>query len=186
MHELSIATAVVEQAERTSRAYGGAAVTAVRVRVGELSGVVPDALRFSFDVARADTAAAGALLVVDEVPARARCEPCGDVFAVGTPPMLWCPRCDTPAAELAGGRELEITAVELEGELEGDQEGDEEPARAEPVPAGATAVRDGAAPRGAGASGTGPHGTGPHGAEPDSARPLSAGPDSAGPHEGAA
>jgi hydrogenase nickel incorporation protein HypA/HybF len=113
VHELSIATALVDQAQEVSREYGGAAVTAVRVRVGELSGVVADALRFSFDVARAGTAADRALLVVQDVPARARCEPCDDVFAVGTPPFLWCPRCDTAARGLVSGRELEITAVEL-------------------------------------------------------------------------
>lgn len=212
MHELSIATALVEQAERTSRAYGGAAVTAVRVRVGELSGVVPDALRFSFDVARAGTAAERAPLVVEEVPARARCEPCGDVFAVGTPPMLWCPRCDTPAAELVGGRELEITAVELEG----DPEVDGEPARAQPVPAGAATGRHGPAPHGAESPGAGSHGaepgstgshragahhaasdsaasdgaggsgTGAYGAGPGSAESHGTGSHRAGSHEGAA
>lgn len=154
MHELSIATAIVERAQETARGYGGAAVTAVRVRVGELSGVVADALRFAFEVARAGTAAEGALLVVDEVPARARCEPCGDVFAVGTPPLLWCPRCDTPAAELVSGRELEITAVELDG--------DDEPPPAQPPPAGKAAGRDGAVPRGTDRRGAGLRFAGPH------------------------
>lgn len=134
MHELSIATAVVEQAEETAREYGGAAVSAVRIRVGELSGVVADALRFSFDVARRGTAAEDALLVVEEVPARAACEPCGDVFAVGTPPLLWCPRCDTPAAGLVSGRELEVTAVELDGDGPApDEKEGAAPQRAEPA-----------------------------------------------------
>ncbi|MEV4442458.1 hydrogenase maturation nickel metallochaperone HypA [Streptomyces sp. NPDC049577] len=118
MHELSIATAVVEQAEDLARRHGAHAVEAVRLRVGELSGVVPDALRFSFDVAREGTALAAARLLVEEVPARARCGPCGTDFAVGMPPMLWCPRCDRPAPQLLSGRELEITAVELADELE--------------------------------------------------------------------
>ncbi|MDT0448491.1 hydrogenase maturation nickel metallochaperone HypA [Streptomyces hesseae] len=114
MHELSIATAIVERAEETARLHGGGRVTAVRVRVGELAGVVPDALRFSFDVARAGTALETARLVVQDVPARARCAPCGTDFAVGTPPLMWCPRCDELSRELLGGRELEVTAIELE------------------------------------------------------------------------
>ncbi|MEU8547634.1 hydrogenase maturation nickel metallochaperone HypA [Streptomyces roseoverticillatus] len=114
MHELSIATAIVEHAEETARLHGGGRVSAVRVRVGEMAGAVPDALRFSFDVAREGTALESARLLVEEVPARARCTPCGTDFAVGTPPLMWCPQCDQPSRELVGGRELEVVAVELE------------------------------------------------------------------------
>jgi hydrogenase nickel incorporation protein HypA/HybF len=114
MHELSIAAALVQQALQVSRRHDDAAVSAVRVRVGELAGVVPDALRFSFDLARAGTAADAALLLVEDVPARARCAPCDTTFAVGSPPALWCPRCETPTSGVVSGRELEITAVELQ------------------------------------------------------------------------
>ena len=48
MHELSIATAIIERADELARADGTDAVSAVTVRVGELSGVVPDALTFAF------------------------------------------------------------------------------------------------------------------------------------------
>ncbi|MFI9722194.1 hydrogenase maturation nickel metallochaperone HypA [Streptomyces sp. NPDC052396] len=114
MHELSIATVIVERAGELARRHGADRVEAVRVRVGELAGVVPDALSFSFEVARQGTALADARLVVEEVPARARCEPCAADFAVGVPPFLWCPRCDQPSERLLCGRELEITAIELE------------------------------------------------------------------------
>lgn len=112
MHELSIATAIVEQADEWARADGAVRVSAVTVRVGELSGVVPDALDFAFEVARDGTALAGARLVVEQVTAHAWCGPCAEEFAVGMPPFFWCPRCDRPSTELRSGRELEITAVE--------------------------------------------------------------------------
>ncbi|WP_330341889.1 hydrogenase maturation nickel metallochaperone HypA [Streptomyces sp. NBC_00557] len=111
MHELSIATAIVEQAGALARADGTDAVSAVTVRVGELAGVVPDALHFAFEVARQDTALAAAELVVEQVTARAWCAPCAEEFAVGMPPFFWCPRCDRPSQELRSGRELEITEV---------------------------------------------------------------------------
>jgi hydrogenase nickel incorporation protein HypA/HybF len=114
MHELSIATAIVERAQELAGRHRGAEVTAVRVRVGELAGVVPDALRFSFDVAREGTPVGAARLVVEDIPATAHCAPCDAPFAVGTPPYLWCPRCDRPTTRLVSGRELEITAIELE------------------------------------------------------------------------
>ncbi|MFI9808703.1 hydrogenase maturation nickel metallochaperone HypA [Streptomyces sp. NPDC052301] len=112
MHELSIATAIVEQAEEIARADGADGVSSVTVRVGELSGVVPDALDFAFEVVREGTALATARLVVEQVAARAWCEPCTEEFAVGMPPFFWCPRCDRPSQELRSGRELEITGVE--------------------------------------------------------------------------
>ncbi|MEW2625994.1 hydrogenase maturation nickel metallochaperone HypA [Streptomyces sp. NPDC048106] len=112
MHELSIATAIVEQAEEIARADGTDRVSAVTVRVGELSGVVPGALDFAFEVARDGTALAGARLVVEPVPALAWCGGCAEEFAVGMPPFFWCPRCDRPSQELRSGRELEITGVE--------------------------------------------------------------------------
>ncbi|MQY36446.1 hydrogenase nickel incorporation protein HypA [Streptomyces sp. RB17] len=113
MHELSIATAIVEQAGELARADGADAVSAVTVRVGELAGVVPDALHFAFEVAReGSTALAAAELVVEQVTAHAYCAPCAEEFAVGVPPFFWCPRCDRPSQELRSGRELEITGVE--------------------------------------------------------------------------
>ncbi|MCZ0991369.1 hydrogenase maturation nickel metallochaperone HypA [Streptomyces diastatochromogenes] len=112
MHELSIATAIVEQAEEIARADGADDVSSVTVRVGELAGVVPDALHFAFEVAWDGTALAAARLVVEQVTARAWCGGCAEEFAVGMPPFFWCPRCDQPSQDLRSGRELEITDVE--------------------------------------------------------------------------
>lgn len=113
MHELSIATAIVEQADETARAHGSRAVSAVNVRVGQLSGVVPAALEFAFEVARDGTALASAQLVIEEVTAVAYCAPCAREFLVGMPPFFWCPICDRPTEGLRSGRELEITGLEL-------------------------------------------------------------------------
>ncbi len=112
MHELSLATAIIEQADARARADGTDAVSTVTVRVGELAGVVPDALAFAFEVARDGTSLAGARLVVEQIPAQAYCGPCAEEFAVGMPPFFWCPRCDRPSTELRSGRELEITGMQ--------------------------------------------------------------------------
>jgi len=113
MHELSIARSVVERAGEVAREHGAARVVAVRVRVGELSGVVAGALLFAFEAARAGTLAEAARLDVEEVPARARCTSCRAGFSLGSPPSLCCPACARPAADVVSGRELEIAAVEL-------------------------------------------------------------------------
>ncbi|MFE2745759.1 hydrogenase maturation nickel metallochaperone HypA [Streptomyces scopuliridis] len=113
MHELSIATAVVAQVEEAVRTNGGGRVTSLRLRIGELAGVVPEALRFSFGLASEGTVLAGARLNVDTVPGRARCGGCGRESDTGVPPMLWCADCARPLGELLSGRELEIAEVVL-------------------------------------------------------------------------
>ncbi|WP_405997124.1 hydrogenase maturation nickel metallochaperone HypA [Streptomyces sp. NBC_00829] len=115
MHEMSIALAVVGQVEQAAAEAGDVtAVTSVRLQVGELAGVVPDALSFCFELACAGTVLEGAELVTESVPGRARCAPCADEWAVGMPPQLCCPGCGEATAELLAGRELQIVSVHWE------------------------------------------------------------------------
>ncbi|MGW4627222.1 hydrogenase maturation nickel metallochaperone HypA/HybF [Streptomyces rubiginosohelvolus] len=117
VHELAIAMAVVDQVESALREQeaeaGDARVRSLTLRVGELSGVVPEALDFSFGVAAQGTVLADARLLIDTVEGRARCEECGRDTATGMPPDLWCGGCSR-AMSLTGGRELEIARVVLE------------------------------------------------------------------------
>ncbi|MYS87937.1 hydrogenase maturation nickel metallochaperone HypA [Embleya scabrispora] len=111
MHEMSIAMAAVEQVEAAAARIGDRAALSVRLRVGELAGVVPDALAFAFEVARAETVLRDAELVIEIVPGRARCAACAVEWAVGMPPDLCCPQCAGATAELLCGRELQILDV---------------------------------------------------------------------------
>ena len=70
MHELSIAVSLVEVACEKAEELSPARVEALHVQVGRLSGVVPDALYFSFDVAARGTVLEGAKLLVEETPGR--------------------------------------------------------------------------------------------------------------------
>ncbi|MFE2164493.1 hydrogenase maturation nickel metallochaperone HypA [Streptomyces sp. NPDC059447] len=115
MHEMSIAMAVVGQVEEAALAGGASAVTSVRLQVGELAGVVPDALAFCFELACAGTLLEGAELVTEPVAARAHCGSCSDDWAVGMPPRLLCPGCGLATdVELRSGRELQIVGVRWE------------------------------------------------------------------------
>lgn len=115
MHEMSIAMAVVGQVEEAAEAAGATAVTAVRLQVGELAGVVPDALAFCFELACAGTVLEGARLTAETVAARARCGSCDREWPVGMPPELCCPCCGGATdVELLSGRELQIASVHWE------------------------------------------------------------------------
>ncbi|SCK52049.1 hydrogenase maturation nickel metallochaperone HypA [Streptomyces sp. WMMB 322] len=115
MHEMSIAVAMVEQVTESPAADGYGTVSAVRLRLGELAGVVADSLRFCFSLACAGTVLDGAELLIDHVPGRARCAPCGAEWATGMPPQLCCPQCDGGRAELVQGRELQVVGLRHTG-----------------------------------------------------------------------
>ena len=108
MHELSITQSVVEAVtERT----GSAAVVLVRLRVGRLSGVVPDAIRFCFELVAAGTPLEGAVLEIDRPEGRGCCRTCGAQFTLRDPVLL----CDCGSAdvEVLSGRELAVASVVL-------------------------------------------------------------------------
>ncbi|MBO8186197.1 hydrogenase maturation nickel metallochaperone HypA [Streptomyces spirodelae] len=111
MHEMSIAMAVVCQVEEAAREHAAVGVEAVTLRVGELAGVVPEALRFSFGLACEGTVLDGAELVTEHVPGLARCASCAREWATGMPPRLCCEQCGDSRTELLSGRELQIAGV---------------------------------------------------------------------------
>ena len=93
-------------------AAAGAPLHALRVRVGPLSGVVVEALRFAFEALAPDTPAAGARLDIEETAPAFHCPRCGADYAapVGA---YQCPACGAADGELRGGHELELVSIEV-------------------------------------------------------------------------
>ena len=90
----------------------GARVRRVDVRIGRLATVVPDALRFCFDAAAADTAVEGALLEIVETPGRARCRACELELELAD---AWSScACGSIDLEWRGGTELEVEELEVD------------------------------------------------------------------------
>ncbi len=112
MHELSIMESALEQALEQARRAGAQRVDEIRLRVGDLSGVVPEALQMAFDALIVDTIASGASLAVEKVPARFWCHTCEFEF---TPETIFgeCPACHAISPELRAGRELELASLEI-------------------------------------------------------------------------
>lgn len=108
MHELSIAESVLDIIKKQVKDR----VTAVRLRIGELSGVVPEALEFSFQSASMGTLAEGAALVIERVPLTARCGDCDEVFKINDY-CFACAKCGGGNFKLITGRELQIEEIEV-------------------------------------------------------------------------
>lgn len=109
MHELGITRNIVAI---VSNAAQGRRVRRVTLEVGELSGVMTDAIAFCFDVVVAGTVLEGAELDIRTIEARARCGACGIEFATAT---LYTPcACGSHQLERLQGEELNIKSMELE------------------------------------------------------------------------
>lgn len=110
MHELSITRNVVAI---VSERAAGQRVTRIRLEIGRLSAIMPDAIRFCFSVCAENTAAAGAALEIDEIAGLGACNHCGKnvemLMLVGR-----CPICGEPGLRLIAGQEMKIKEMEVE------------------------------------------------------------------------
>ncbi len=113
MHELSIAHSLIELGIAAAEEAGADRVISVQLRLGQLSGVVKDALLFSFDVAVTGTLLEGARLDIEEIPIVVFCERCGVERTLSSPQLLACPVCGSSATVVRQGRELELTSIEI-------------------------------------------------------------------------
>lgn len=113
MHELSIAMSIVELAEEEA-AQRGVQVTAVHLKLGALSGVVKEALLSSYEMASDDSPLKGSRLIVEEIPVVIFCSHCRARRPISSIQLFCCAECGAPASEIVQGKEIEVTALEIE------------------------------------------------------------------------
>jgi hydrogenase nickel incorporation protein HypA/HybF len=112
MHELSVMEQTLAIATDHLRAQGGDRIHRLVLRIGEWSGVDPQALAFAFEVVRDGTPAAEASLELETVPLSCHCPDCGLDFR----PEGWslgCPDCGGDRTEVRAGKELELKTLEV-------------------------------------------------------------------------
>jgi len=118
VHELGIASAIIEAVHAEMGKRGEARPSRISVRIGELSAVDPEALRFAFDALVRGTDLAKLILEIQECPARYQCRACGKTFSS----REWitdCPACGARDAQCVGGDELDLAYMEIENEPSG-------------------------------------------------------------------
>jgi hydrogenase nickel incorporation protein HypA/HybF len=113
MHELSIAMGIVDAAADEAQRRG-AHVMAVYLKLGALSGVVKDALLFSYEVACQGTPLEGSKLIVEDLPVVIFCAQCNQKQMLTSLQSFSCPECKTPTMDVVQGKELEVFALEVE------------------------------------------------------------------------
>ncbi|MEN6561662.1 MAG: hydrogenase maturation nickel metallochaperone HypA [Acidobacteriota bacterium] len=113
MHELSLVASMFAILEEQARAHGATRVTAVVLKVGVMSGAVPDLLESAFEAYRKGTLAEGARLEIVVVPVKLRCPDCGG-STVREDTDFSCSACGSRRVEIVEGRDLVVDKIELE------------------------------------------------------------------------
>lgn len=113
MHEMGIAMQIVEITTASiPDDMENAQVERVNLRVGKMAAVVPESLRFCFEIVSKDTPLDGAELAIEEIPVVARCRKCNLEWTV-TGPVFTCKKCKSGSVDIISGQELDITSIEV-------------------------------------------------------------------------
>ena len=129
MHELSITQALFDLTLREAQSAGVERVAGLEVRVGTLTGIVPDSVRFYFEILSKGSIAEGAALHFEKVMPTARCRQCGTETplqdaGVEDPAFAYawlqefsemvCPQCGAQDFELVGGHDFALVSIDVE------------------------------------------------------------------------
>jgi hydrogenase nickel incorporation protein HypA/HybF len=109
MHELGIMQNVVAIVTEHAR---GARVKRVALEIGKLSAIMPEAIRFCFDVCARGTLLEGAELTIAEIEGLGRCDGCGARVPLAQP-FGRCGQCGSRQIHCVAGQELKIKEMEL-------------------------------------------------------------------------
>jgi hydrogenase nickel incorporation protein HypA/HybF len=114
MHELSLVQDLLALTEAAAQRDGATRIETIGLRVGALSGAVPEMLESAFSIARCGTMAERARLEITFIPLVAFCKTCQREFEVtDVYSIARCPTCYTISSELRQGQELDISYLEV-------------------------------------------------------------------------
>lgn len=113
MHELGIASSILESVAREASRHPGSKITKVGVKIGELSGVDVDALQFGFECIVKDSEWDGLALEIEWIPRVQKCPKCLHEFKMADfDPQ--CPQCGEFATQCISGEELNIAYMDVD------------------------------------------------------------------------
>ena len=108
MHELGITRNIVSIVGEHA---GDKKVKSVTLDIGKLSAIMPDAIRFCFDICCKDTKLEGAALTINEIPAIGRCEACGTEMELEQ--IIGKCNCGSNQIKCIAGEEMKIKEMEV-------------------------------------------------------------------------
>lgn len=112
MHEATLASNIINICKKYAAERNGK-VKEVRVMVGELAGVMPDSMKFAFDVIKKGTALEDAKLTLTKFPVAVSCDDCGAEYEPKNFPYT-CPQCKSRMFKIIRGEEVYVKEMEME------------------------------------------------------------------------
>lgn len=113
MHELAITEGIMEAAIPTAKEAGAKKILEIRLKIGELSGVLPECIEYYFNLVSKDTIAEGAKLSVSKIPVGIFCNKCGFSGDIDRKKII-CPKCGGIDFQITKGREYFVDSLEVE------------------------------------------------------------------------
>lgn len=113
MHELSITEGIIQAAIPEAEKHGAKRILEIRLKIGELSGVLPECIQYYFDIASKGTIAENAKLKVEKIPVTIRCLDCGYEGIIDRK-KIRCSKCGSANFKLLGGKEYFVDSLEAE------------------------------------------------------------------------
>ena len=113
MHELTVTKSILSIVLQKAHEVKARKITKVDLRVGRLTGYVPECIQLQFDILSRNTAAAGADLSFNQPPAQLHCRKCSIDFTSDSFDLI-CPNCHNLEIDILSGRELYVESIEVE------------------------------------------------------------------------
>lgn len=114
MHELPITQSIVRIAVEEAEKHKVSKINEIRLKIGELSGLVPECIQQYFDFSSKGTAAEGAQIIITKIPVTMKCNACS--YSGGMESFIEnkCPVCNSSDMKMNGGNEFYIDSMEVE------------------------------------------------------------------------
>lgn len=113
MHEVAIAEEIKNVVIQKLNENKGKKVKGIKLLIGEITSIVPEALKFAFNVVSKGTPMENALIHIKVLKAKAFCRNCSKKFKVNDYYFI-CPACHSSDVEIIQGREMIIQTIEME------------------------------------------------------------------------
>ena len=116
MHEVSIAMGMIDELMRIAQKNNARRVVTVKLKIGKMSGIVTDSLKFAFDAVKLEhPLLCSTAILIEEVPLLYECNNCKNTFSPqDESPFPSCPNCESYSLKIISGEEMNIENMEVE------------------------------------------------------------------------
>jgi len=115
MHELAVTESLLKTSCAYAKENGARKVSALTIKIGDLSGIIDDSVQFYWDIIAEDTICEKSTLQFKRIPAEILCEACGQTFIMQGE-LIPCPNCGSLQLKIISGDDFTLESIDIERE----------------------------------------------------------------------